>query len=194
MKKYKKQENIINSTRENIIDVARRLFSEYTYLGVSMSDIAKRVNITKAALYYHFKNKAEIYKKVLDKTYCELESSISKAFNERSIDKKLRKLIKNYIDFSFEEKNLIKTLTLKLSPRSSEINKHIVKLRERIINLIRPLVEEVLLNKKISQETSGSLLTSLLIGMMDGLLLEYSLLNKKIDSEKLSRQIINILF
>jgi AcrR family transcriptional regulator len=194
MKKNKEKENITNCTREDIIYVASILFSEYTYLGVSMSDIAQKVNITKAGLYYHFKNKAEIYKKVLDKAFCELELSIRKAFNERTIAKKLFELIKNYLDFNFKEKNLIKTLMLKQSPSSSEVNKYIVKLRERVINLIQPLVEEVLLNKKISQETSGSLLTSLLIGMMDGLLLEYSLLNKKIDSEKLSRQIINILF
>jgi len=33
-------------------------------LGVSISDIAKKLNITKAALYYHF-GKAEIYEKSL---------------------------------------------------------------------------------------------------------------------------------
>ena len=62
----KQQKNIVQDTKTHIIKVARQLFSEYSYLGVSMSDIAKNLNMTKAALYYHFSGKSEIYKKVLD--------------------------------------------------------------------------------------------------------------------------------
>ena len=61
--------NVIQNTKENIINMARKLFSERTYLAVSMSDIANKLNITKAALYYHFTGKAEIYKKVLESEY-----------------------------------------------------------------------------------------------------------------------------
>jgi len=189
-----KKEKITNRTKEHIIDIAGRLFSEYTYLGVSMSDIAKKLNITKAALYYHFRSKAEIYKRVLDKIFYELKLFITEAFGERTIDRKLYKLIKNYLDFGFKEKNLIRALMLKLSPSSSEINKHVVQLREQMVNLIQPLIKEVLLNKKITQKVDSRLVTSLLTGMMDSLLLEYSFLNKKIDSERISSQIIAVLF
>ena len=194
MKTYKKQKNIVRRTREDIIEVASYLFSEYTYLGASMSDIAKKLNISKAALYYHFKSKAEIYKKVLDRIFYELKSSITETSGERAIDKKLYRLIKNYLDFGLKEKNLIRALMLKLSPGNPEINEHIVHLREKIVNLIQPLIGEVILDKKITGETDSYLITSLLAGMMDGLLLEYSFLNKKIDSEKVSNQIIAILF
>ena len=194
MKTYKKQKNIVRRTKEDIIEVASYLFSEYTYLGASMSDIAKKLNISKPALYYHFKSKAEIYKKVLDRIFYELKSSITEASGEKAIDKKLYRLIKNYLDFGLKEKNLIRALMLKLSPSNLEINEHIVNLREKIVNLIQPLIEEVILNKKMAGETDSYLITSLLAGMMDGLLLEYSFLNKKIDSEKVSNQIINILF
>jgi len=194
MKTYKKQKNIVRRTREDIIEVASRLFSEYTYLGASMNDIAKKLNITKAALYYHFKSKAEIYKNVLDRIFYELKSSITAASGEKTVDKKLHGLIKNYLDFGLKDKNLIRALMLKLSPGSPEINKHIMHLREKIVNLIQPLVREVILNKKIIGEADSYLITSLLTGMMDGLLLKYSFLNKKIDSEKVSNQIVAILF
>lgn len=194
MKTYKKQKNIVRRTREDIIEVASRLFSEYTYLGASMNDIAKKLNITKAALYYHFKSKAEIYKNVLDRIFYELKSSITVASGEKTVDKKLHGLIKNYLDFGLKDKNLIRALMLKLSPGSPEINKHIMHLREKIVNLIQPLVREVILNKKIIGEADSYLITSLLTGMMDGLLLKYSFLNKKIDSEKVSNQIVAILF
>ena len=192
IKKY--QENILQGTKIRIIKAAQKLFSEYSYLGVSMSDIAKKLNITKAALYYHFTGKTEIYKKVLDGVFKDLSLSITKAFDENTIDKKLHKLIKNYLDFGFKEKNLIKALVLKLSPANPHIKNHIIQLREQVTNLIQPLIEEMFMGKKLTQRLDSHLVTSLLIGMMDGLLLEYSFLNKKIDSEKVSNQIIAMLF
>jgi len=188
-----KSEDIIQDTKEYIIDTARQLFSKFSYLGVSMNDIAKRVNITKAALYYHFTGKKEIYEKVLDNVFNELSLSINQALKEKTIDKKLHKLIRNYINFGLKEKNFIRALMLKL-PSSDRITKRITQSRERIANLIQPVIKEALESKKIRKKTNARLLTSLLIGMMDGLLLEYSFFNKKINLAKISKQIVNILF
>jgi len=46
----------------------------------------------------------------------------------------------------------------------------------------------------LTKKVDVGLLTSLLTSMMDGLLLEYSFLNKKINSAKISDQIITVLF
>ena len=102
-----KSEDIIQDTKEYIIDTARQLFSKFSYLGVSMNDIAKRVNITKAALYYHFTGKKEIYEKVLDNVFNELSLSINQALKEKTIDKKLHKLVRNYINFGLKKKILL---------------------------------------------------------------------------------------
>jgi AcrR family transcriptional regulator len=190
----KQSKDVMQDTKKYIIDTARRFFSEYSYLGVSMSDIAKKLNITKAALYYHFAGKAEIYEKVLDNVFTDLSLAIAQALNEPTIDKKLHKLIKNYLDFGLKEKNLIKALMLKLSPDDSQTTKHIVQLREQIINLIYPIINEVSINKKLTKKVDSRMLTSILASMMDGLLLEYSFLNKKINSAVISDQIIAILF
>ena len=190
----KQPEDVIQDTKKYIIDTARRLFSEFSYLGVSMNEIAKKLNITKAALYYHFTGKAEIYEKVLDNVFNDLSLSIAQASSEAAIDKKLHKLIKNYLDFGFKEKNLIKALMLKLSPADDQITKRIAQLRERVANLIQPIIEEVFSSKKLTKKVDAGLLTSLLTSMMDGLLLEYSFLNKKINSAKISDQIIAVLF
>ena len=190
----KQPEDVIQDTKKYITDTARRLFSEFSYLGVSMNDIAKKLNITKAALYYHFTGKAEIYEKVLDNVFNDLSLSIAQASSEAAIDKKLHKLVKNYLEFGFKEKNLIKALMLKLSPGGDQITKRITQARERIANLIQPIIEEVFSSKKLTKKVDAGLLTSLLTSMMDGLLLEYSFLNKKINSAKISDQIIAVLF
>jgi AcrR family transcriptional regulator len=47
-------------TRERILAVANELFTEQGYEGTSLREIADRLDITKAALYYHFRSKDEI--------------------------------------------------------------------------------------------------------------------------------------
>ena len=190
----KSRENIIQDTKQYIIGTARGLFSEYSYLGVSMDDIAKKLNITKAALYYHFAGKAEIYMEVLNDVFDKLSLSISEAISEKTVDKKLHKLIRNYLDFGLKEKNLVKSLMLKLSPADPQIKNRITQLREQIIGLIQPVIKEMSASKKITRKVDDKLLTSLLVGTMNGLILEYSFLNKKIKSGKIADQIIAALF
>ena len=48
------------STRDRILDIALELFTEQGYDKTSIRDIAERLGFTKAALYYHFKSKADI--------------------------------------------------------------------------------------------------------------------------------------
>ncbi|MFD8222572.1 TetR/AcrR family transcriptional regulator, partial [Streptomyces massasporeus] len=47
-------------TRRRIQDVALELFAEHGYEKTSLREIAERLEVTKAALYYHFKTKEEI--------------------------------------------------------------------------------------------------------------------------------------
>ncbi|WP_213452551.1 TetR/AcrR family transcriptional regulator [Rhizomonospora bruguierae] len=47
-------------TRARIQDVALELFTEQGYEATSLREIAERLGVTKAALYYHFKSKEEI--------------------------------------------------------------------------------------------------------------------------------------
>ncbi|MCL7380985.1 TetR/AcrR family transcriptional regulator [Streptomyces sp. 35G-GA-8] len=48
------------NTRQRIQDVALELFGEQGYEKTSLREIAERLDVTKAALYYHFKTKEDI--------------------------------------------------------------------------------------------------------------------------------------
>ncbi|MGW1892025.1 TetR/AcrR family transcriptional regulator [Streptomyces sp. NPDC002004] len=48
------------NTRQRIQDVALELFSEQGYEKTSLREIAEHLEVTKAALYYHFKTKEDI--------------------------------------------------------------------------------------------------------------------------------------
>jgi len=51
--------------RSTIIDKAKSLFIEHGYHGLSMREIAEKVGVSKPALYYHFKDKEELFYAVL---------------------------------------------------------------------------------------------------------------------------------
>lgn len=61
------------ATRERILDVAADLFVEYGYPGTPLSLIASKLEFTKAALYYHFKSKADILAGILDPLLDEID-------------------------------------------------------------------------------------------------------------------------
>jgi TetR/AcrR family transcriptional regulator, transcriptional repressor for nem operon len=57
----------MNNSKEYIIDEAYKLFLSRSYEAVSILDISKAMGFTKGALYYHFKNKEDLFKAVIDK-------------------------------------------------------------------------------------------------------------------------------
>ena len=180
--------------KKNIIQVAREFFSEYGYLGTSMSDLATRLNMTKAALYYHFAGKAEIFKTVLDEAFAELSQGLTEAKNAKTAQQKLENVIKSYLQFGAREKNLTKALVLKLAPHDTKIMDHIAELRRQILDLIQPVIEEVLTSKKINKPVDSYTYTLLLTGMMDGLLLEYSIFKQKVEPDEIFRTVVAAMF
>jgi len=52
-------------TRERIIYSALEIFSEKGYDSSSVSEICKKAEITKGALYWHFKDKLDLYKELI---------------------------------------------------------------------------------------------------------------------------------
>ena len=54
-------------TKERILDIALELFARNGYPGTSMSDIAKQLGFTKAALYKHYTSKQEILDQIVER-------------------------------------------------------------------------------------------------------------------------------
>lgn len=59
--------NRVNNTKERILEEALKLFAQSGYMGTSMSDIAAKLEVTKAALYKHYKSKQEILDSIIEK-------------------------------------------------------------------------------------------------------------------------------
>lgn len=64
------------NARQQILLVAKQLFARQGYRGLSMREIAEAVGVSKAALYYHFKDKEQLLLAILDAYLDELETII----------------------------------------------------------------------------------------------------------------------
>lgn len=67
--------------RESILKVARRLFAEKGYHGVSIDRIAREVDVSPAILYRHFKSKQVLYEAVLQDMSAQRESYVQTIIN-----------------------------------------------------------------------------------------------------------------
>lgn len=72
-------------TKTRILETALALFSQCGYLGTSMSDIAKELNITKGALYKHYASKQEILDSIVTRMG-ELDLERAKAYQMPETD------------------------------------------------------------------------------------------------------------
>lgn len=78
------------STKELILEEALRQFSEKGFAGTSMSEIAKPLGITKAALYKHFESKQQIFDEIIaesENRYAEIFEKLSIHFDGGQPDK-----------------------------------------------------------------------------------------------------------
>ncbi len=51
-------------TRNHILDVAIRLFSQQGVSATSLADIAQAAGVTRGAIYWHFKNKSDLFSEI----------------------------------------------------------------------------------------------------------------------------------
>ena len=96
----------IELTRDLIIDTARRLFAQSGYQHISMRKIAQELNYSHGALYYHFKNKAELFYAIISRDYSSLNELLSEIINEDLGNKeKITKILLSFIQFGLDHPN-----------------------------------------------------------------------------------------
>ena len=84
--------------RATILAVAKVLFSDKGYHGVSVDEIARRLGVSPAILYRHFASKEALYEQVLNQIACKRESYVEVVVNsDGSFGEVLRGITRIYI-------------------------------------------------------------------------------------------------
>lgn len=93
-------------TREMIISEARKQFEKKDYQQVSMRSIAQQLSCSHGAIYYHFKNKAELFYAIIEKYFVSLNQRLEDAVNGLEDDQtKLRNVFLCFIEFGLNHQS-----------------------------------------------------------------------------------------
>jgi AcrR family transcriptional regulator len=85
-------------TREHIRSVALELFSEKGYDKSSLREIAERLGVTKAALYYHFKTKEEILASIVRDRLVDVDELVRWARTQPACAATREQVLRRYSD------------------------------------------------------------------------------------------------
>ncbi len=100
------------NNRQHILDIARKLFLEYGYNGISIRNIAKKAKLTTGAIYFHFKNKKEIYSTICIEAINTLHRLFSDGIKLRKTPaQKLISTYDSYLKFYYEFHDYYNVLT-----------------------------------------------------------------------------------
>jgi AcrR family transcriptional regulator len=84
-------------TRSRVQKVALELFAEQGYEKTSLREIAERLGVTKAALYYHFKSKEDIVHSFTDDYFAGLDHLLDWAKEQPRTDEARREILDRYV-------------------------------------------------------------------------------------------------
>ncbi|WP_133910501.1 TetR/AcrR family transcriptional regulator [Streptomyces sp. NBC_00582] len=136
------------NTRQRIQDVALELFAEQGYEKTSLREIAERLEVTKAALYYHFKTKEEIIVSIFTDLTKPIEDLIEWGANQPHTLETKQELVRRYSSalaeatplFRFMQENQATVRELQIGDSFKD---RMRALRDIIIDPDAPLTDQV---------------------------------------------------
>ncbi|NYF55052.1 AcrR family transcriptional regulator [Micromonospora purpureochromogenes] len=128
-------------TRERIQAVALELFTEQGYERTSLREIAERLNVTKAALYYHFKSKDEIVNSLVEDRVQRIDELIAWARSQPPTRATRRALLNKYADMMFASEQ---PSVMRFFEQNQTVLKSLsagMQMRERLLGLANQLCQ-----------------------------------------------------
>ena len=129
-------------TRSRVQKVALELFAEQGYEKTSLREIAERLGVTKAALYYHFKSKEDIVHSFTDDYFAHLDALVDWARDRPRDEATRRELLDRYVGIVLASNEVFRFLEQnRASVQSMEAGKErFARVRVRLDALVEVLV------------------------------------------------------
>ena len=128
-------------TRTRIQQVALELFTEHGYEATSLREIAERLGVTKAALYYHFKSKDEIIASLMADQVAMVEQLIEWTRAQPRTVETRREFVRRYSAALHERDHQLLMRFIERNQSSMQQHKAGSVMRERMIEMLDALTE-----------------------------------------------------
>ncbi len=188
-------------TRTALLDAALRSFHRKGYAATTLNDIAVEAGLTRGAIYWHFKNKREIFETLLEGFYDELDQIIQSALEQElspieSIGWAMRNILlhvaANQRLRTIEELLLFKTeINSETAYLADEYQQRALQIKELISAYIIEGVEAGEIRNDIDPDTCAAAIISFLSGIKLTWLFSSEILDLNRSAEKLVDTFIN---
>jgi len=151
-----------------LLDVAVEVFNERGYDGTRMDDLARRLGISKSAIYHHVAGKEELLQIALDRALDGLFGVASEveSGDGRAIDR-LELLVRGSIQVLSERLAYV-TLLLRVHG-NSEVEREALTRRRQFDDLVASLVEQAVADGDVRPDVDPAITTRLLFGLVNSL-------------------------
>jgi AcrR family transcriptional regulator len=132
-----------SDTRARIQQVAVELFTEQGYEKTSLREIAERLDVTKAALYYHFKSKEDIVASLVEDYYGQVDALVTWAQAQPTSASTRREILRRYVSLIAEGDEVFRMLhqnQAAVNTLASSKNRSAL-FRERLTGLVEMLIK-----------------------------------------------------
>jgi AcrR family transcriptional regulator len=96
---------------QRVLDAALDLFSEHGFEGTSLQDIADRLGVTKAAVYYHFRSKDDLLLALVEPAFDELLALAAEADSALRPQRGSGAGVARYVDYLLRHRRVAAYLT-----------------------------------------------------------------------------------
>jgi len=105
-----------SETRDKILEAARELFVTEGYEGVSMRQVAEKIEYSPTALYVHFTDKEELFRELCHQDYARLAVVFQSSLMSSDPIERLRQIGAIYVDFGTHYANHYKFMFMTVHP------------------------------------------------------------------------------
>jgi len=149
--------------KSEIIHISAKLFRERGYMAVSMSDIAKSLDIKAASLYNHIHSKQEILSLLIINIAEEFTRAMNnlQSSNESAIES-LKKFIDFHIEITLRDPDAIACLNNDWMHLDKEHRTYYVKMRDEYEENVRKIVKRGIDNGEIKEHNIEVIVFSML--------------------------------
>ncbi|MGE0733630.1 MAG: TetR/AcrR family transcriptional regulator [Alphaproteobacteria bacterium] len=136
--------------RDEILDVAVKLFSQNGYRATRLSDVADTLGFTRAALYYYFRSKSEILIALIDGAGKQLIAGLQEALREKNVDpvEKLRRVLHNHALQYIRQPQLFTVFRAEVAELPKAMRRDLIQGERDYIRAVAALIEEAMTAKR----------------------------------------------
>lgn len=154
-------------TKQNILKTATLEFAKYGYDGLSMNNLASKLEVNKATIYYHFKDKKSLYQAVLtDLIRSKREETETIISSNADPKEKFKNYVMLYIDAVDENPEIVPLSLREMANMGAHAQNGIEADLEQEIEYIRTLLSQLNIKEKY-KNTDPYTIKSIIMGTIN---------------------------